>query len=140
MDASSSGGPAPDPATWGLAPTWATPAPAPTTWAAPATWAAPSSVVPTDGCRAVWLPSVNESTFNAELCSLSGWWKAKLASHGTIDNHNSIDSTTTGYRQQTDANVGTPLDTSSFTQSPRLRMWMAIRLMTTTAFQGLLMI
>ena len=31
-------------------------------------------------------------------------------------------------------------DISSFTQSPRLRMWIAIRLLTTTAFQGLLMI
>ena len=31
-------------------------------------------------------------------------------------------------------------DISSFTQSPRLRMWIAILLMTTTAFQGLLMI
>lgn len=109
MDAVSSWASAPAPATWGPAPTWAAPAPAPATWTAPATWAAPSPAVPTDGCRAVWLsPSVSESTFSADLCSLSGWWKAKLATHGTIDNDNSIDSTTTGYQEQTNANVGTP--------------------------------
>merc|ERR1740127_310655 len=81
-------GPAPAPATWGPAPTWAAPAPAPATWAAPApapatwaapaTWSAPAPVV-TDGCRAIWMPTVSESTFSGDKYTLSGWWAGKIA-------------------------------------------------------------
>ena len=89
MDAGSWWGPAPAPATWGPAPTWAAPAPAPATWAAPATWSAPAPVV-TDGCRAIWMPTVSESTFSADKCTLSGWWAGKIATKGIINDDNKI--------------------------------------------------
>lgn len=89
MDAGSWWGPAPAPATWGPAPTWAAPAPAPATWAAPATWSAPAPVV-TDGCRAIWMPTVSESTFSGDKCTLSGWWAGKIATKGVLNDDNKI--------------------------------------------------
>jgi len=103
MDAGSWWGPAPAPATWGPAPTWAAPAPAPATWAAPATWSAPAPVV-TDGCRAIWMPTVSESTFSGDKCTLSGWWAGKIASEGVLNDDNKI--TLPGISPGTATNTG----------------------------------
>ena len=76
-------GPAPAPATWGPAPTWAAPAPA--TWAAPATWSAPAPTPPGDGgCRAVWLRGISESTFSDDVCTISGYLTRKFAEKGAL--------------------------------------------------------
>merc|ERR1711966_603305 len=98
MDAGSWWGPAPAPATWGPAPTWAAPA--------PATWAAPVSESSADaGCRAAWISSVSPETFSPELCTLSGYWEAKFAEHGTISNSNQIDTSATGYQSLASVNA-----------------------------------
>merc|ERR1712072_936338 len=44
------------------------------------TWAAPAPAAEVDGCRATWLGGVSETTFSKDLCTLSGYWKAKFAS------------------------------------------------------------
>lgn len=76
-------GPAPAPATWGPAPTWAAPAPA--TWAAPATWSAPAPTPPADaGCRALWLRGISESTFSDDVCTISGYLTRKFAEKGPL--------------------------------------------------------
>ena len=81
-------GPAPAPATWVSlnAPTWAAPAPAPATWAAPV--ATPTAKA--DGCRAAWIPAVSASSFSPDVCTLSGYYKKKLAQKGELSNDNSI--------------------------------------------------
>ena len=79
-------GPAPAPATWVSlnAPTWAAPAPA--TWAAPV--AAPTAK--DAGCRAAWIPAVSASSFSPDVCTLSGYYKKKLAQKCELSNVNSI--------------------------------------------------
>merc|ERR1740127_243071 len=91
MDAGSWWGPAPAPATWGPAPTWAAPAPA--TWAAPAAPEQPADA----GCRAIWLPGVSDTTFDASVCSLSGYWTKKFALKGPLNSDNTITVGDEGY-------------------------------------------
>jgi len=81
-------GPAPAPATWGPAPTWAAPAPA--TWVAPATWAAPAAAAAVAHCKQIWLDKNLYGEVSEELCTLSGYMKLKLAKKGPINEFNTI--------------------------------------------------
>ena len=44
------------------------------------------------------MPTVSESTFNPSSCTLSGYWKAKFAEHGTVNADNVVTLATVGYR------------------------------------------
>jgi len=49
------------------------------------------------GCRAAWIPTVSESTFSPDVCSVSGYFRKKFAFKGSLSNDNKIDVTVTGY-------------------------------------------
>merc|ERR1712216_401623 len=49
------------------------------------------------GCRAIWLPGVSATTFDASVCTLSGYWTKKFALKGPLNADNTITVGAEGY-------------------------------------------